>query len=225
MAKSLRDRQYEPQPDHDTYIQDFLKWTKAPDSFRKGCGGVENDEERKYIPCQKLKEKLNRRRVGDLLAALFRERSAPDVDVIINHYLRPFAILLSIGQGSMISQLSHHKSLEDNQLPFSQEPKEFPSSTQCDIWAAFRQEQWKFCALTLEYNMDSHIGPDIILPINYKEKIAEGGSSITYKIFVDRDYDKLVPPTHAVGYTFFPFQCTFLTHSRKMIPNRRTSTC
>ena len=201
MPKSLRDPQSGSQPDHDTYVQDFLKWSESPDTFRKGYGGFENEEERKYIPLEKLRERLTHRRVKGLLAALFdnEERLAPDVGVIISHYLRPFAILLGIGEGHMIYQFVRHKSLEDDRLPLLQKPSEFPSSTRRDVWAAFRQEQWAFCALTLEYSMGLQIGPDEILPINHKEKIAEGGSSITYKIIVDRDYDKLVPPEHAVG--------------------------
>lgn len=198
MFQSLRDSQSESQPDH---IQDFLKWSRLPHTFRIGCGGFENEEERKYIPLKKLRERLNRRSVEDLLGALFDngKRLAPDVDVIISHYLRPFAILLRIGEGRMIYQFVNHKTLEDDRLPLLQKPSEFPLSTRSDIWAAFRQEQWAFCALTLEYSMGLRIGPDEILPINHKEKIAEGGSSITYKILVDRDYDKLVPPEHAVG--------------------------
>ena len=201
MKKSPRDRLSGSQPDHNTYIQDFQKWIKSPDSFRIGCGGVGNEEERKYIPLEKLKERLTRRRVEDLLAALFEneERSAPNVDVVINHYLRPFAILLRIGEGSMIYQFVEYESLDDARLPLFQEPSEFPSSTRCDIWAAFRQEQWTFCAQTLDFNMSYRIEPDVILPINHKEKIAEGGSSITYKIIVDRDYDKLVLREPAVG--------------------------
>ena len=201
MFQSLRDSQSGSQPDHDPYIQDFLKWSESPHTFRIGCGGFENEEKRKYIPLKELRERLNRRSVEDLLGALFDngERLAPDVDVIISHYLRPFAILLGIGEGRMIYQFVHHKTLEDDRLPLLQKPSEFPSSTRGDIWAAFRQEQWAFCALTLEYSMGLRIGPDEILPINHKEKIAEGGSSVTYKILVDRDYDKLVPPEHAVG--------------------------
>ena len=199
MNESLRDRLPGSQPDHNTYIQDFRRWIKSPDSFRIGCDGVENEGERKYIPLEKLKERLTRRRVEDLLAALFEneERSAPNVDFIISHYLRPFAILLHIGEGSMIYQFVKYKSLEDARLPFFQEPSEFPSS-RSNIWAAFRQEQWMFCAQTFVFNTSVHIEPQVILPINHKEKIAEGGSSTTYKIMVDRDYDKLVPQEPAV---------------------------
>ena len=195
MSKLSRARHSGPQPDHDTYIQDFLQWIKSPDSYRIGCGGLETEDECKYISLAKLKERLTRRRLESLLAASFEneERPAPNVDVIINHYLRPFAILLCIGEGSMIYQFVKHKSLQDAQLPLSQEPSGFPSSTRCDLWAAFRQKQWIFYARILEFNTSFHIEPDIILPINYKEKIAEGGSSITYKIIVDRDYDKLMP--------------------------------
>ena len=62
--------------------------------------------------------------------------------------------------------------------------------------------------------MGLHIGPDEIPPIYHKEKIAEGGSSITYEINADGDCDKLVPPEHAVGWRFFLIQYTFLTDSR-----------
>ncbi len=208
------------------YVQDFLHWLKSPEASRIGCSAFENEEERVYIPLKKLKERLTRRRVKGLLSALFdnKERSAPDVDVVISHYLRAFAILLRIGKGIMIYQFVNHKSLQDERLPFLQEPSEFPSSSQCDIWAAFRQEQWAFCTLTLEYNMGLPIRPDEILPINHKEKIAEGGSSITYRIIVDREYDKLVPPDHAVGWTFFPIQYIFLTDSRTLVISTRTPT-
>lgn len=195
MSQLLRARHSGSQPDHDTHIQEFLKWIESPDSYRIGCGGVGNEEERKYIPLVKLKERLTRQRLESLLAASFEndERPAPNVDVIINHYLRPFAILLCIGEGSMIYQFVKHESLQDARLPLSQEPSEFPSSTRCDIWAAFRTKQWIFYTQTLKFNTRFHIKPDVILPINHKEKIAEGGSSITYKIIVDRDYDELLP--------------------------------
>ena len=145
MKKLPRDRYSEsqPVPDHDTHIPDFMKSSKSPDSFRIGCGGFENEEQRKHIQLKMLKERLTRRRVEALMAALSDngERSAPDVDVIINHCLRPFAILLRIGEGIMIYQSVIHKSLEYDRLPLLQRPSEFPSSPRCEIWAAFRLEQ------------------------------------------------------------------------------------
>ena len=200
MAKPIRARHSGSQPDHDTYIQEFLKWSESPGSCRKGCGGMVDEEERIYIPLEKLKERLTRRRVEGLLAALFEyeERSAPNVDVIIRHYLRPFAILLCIGEGSMIYDFVKYENLQDARLPFSEKPSDFPSSTRCDLWAVFRRKQWKFSVQTLEFNTRFHIEADVILPINRKKKIAESGSSITYKIMVDRDYDKLVPRGPAV---------------------------
>ena len=133
----------QPVPNHDTHIQDFMESSKSPDSFRIGCGEFENEEQRKHIYSKTLKKRLTRRRVKALLATLSDngERSAPDVDVIINHCLRPFAILLRIGEGSMIYQSVIHKSLEYDRLPLLQGPSEFPSSPRCEIWAAFRQEQ------------------------------------------------------------------------------------
>ena len=203
-----------------------MQWSKLEDTFRIGCGGSKDEEKRKYIPLGKLRERLTRSRVADLLAALFNneERSAPDVDIIIRHYLRPFAILLRIGEGKMISQFVKHKNLQDDRLPFDHEPLQFPSSTQRNIFAAFHQEQWAFCPLTLEYSMDVQIGPDEILPITSKEQIDEGGSSITYIIIVDRDYDELMPRGHAVGQTLFPTRCALLTDNRTMVTSTRTPT-
>ena len=201
MIKSFCDPQPRLQPDHDTSIQNFLQWFKSPDTISVGCGGSENEEERKYIPFDKLREKLSRRTVEDLLGALFNkgEIPAPEVDVVISRYLRTFAILLCISQGLMIRQFVSYRSLADDRLPLLQQPSEFPLSTQSNIFAAFYQQQWAFCASTLEYNPSLNIGPDEILPINHKEKIDEGGSSITYKIVVDKGYDLLVPSSHTVG--------------------------
>ena len=132
------------------------------------------------IPLGKLKERSTRGRMEDSLRALFANGDrSPDVDVVISHYLRPFAILLRIGEGRMICQFVNHKSLQDDQLPHTWKPSEFPSPTRPDIWATFRQEQWAFYALKLEYSRVRNIGPDEILPINQKNKIAEGGSSVT----------------------------------------------
>ena len=142
----------------------------------------------------------------------------------ISHYLRPFAIVLRIGEGRMICQFVNHKSLQDDQLPHTRKPSEFPTSTRPDIWATFRQEQWAFYALTLEYSRVRNIGPDEILPINQKNKNAKGGSPVTYKIPVDEDYDKLVPRERTVGRTFLPIWCQLLMDSRTLIFSARMPT-
>ena len=224
MIKSLP--QPRLQPDHNTSIQNFLKWFGSPDAFSVGCGGSENEEERRYIPFEKLRERLSRRTVEDLLGALFDrgEIPAPEVDVIIGRYLRTFAILLCISQGRMIRQFLSYRSLADDRLPLLQQPSEFPLSTRSNIFAAFYQHQWAFCASTLEYNPSLNIGPDEILPINHKEKIDEGGSSITYKIVVDKGYDRLVPSSHTVGRITLPIQCTLPTVNGTLTASTRTPT-
>lgn len=195
MNKSIPESQHESQPDHHPFIQDFLQWTKSQGTYRVGCGGPENDINRKYISLVVLKEKLNRRKIEELLEALFEnwEKPAPDPDWIKRHYLRPFAILLCIGEGRMIYHFVKHQRLQDHLLPFPDEPHEFPSSTRCNLYTAFRQKQWAFCAVRLEYNISSLLGTDEILPIVHKERIEDGGSAVTYKIVVDDDYDELVP--------------------------------
>ena len=197
MAESRPKAQPKSQPDDHPVIQEFLKWIEAPPTRRIGCGGSNNDVAREYISWKTLKEKLTKRKVEELLEVLFEnwEYPRPEADYITKHYLRPFAILLCIGQGRMIHHFSEHQMLQDHLLPFRDEPSTFPTSTGCKIFADFRREQWAFCAVRLEYDIRSHLEADEILPITHKERIEEGGSAIAYKIEVDADYDDLVPVT------------------------------
>ena len=191
----------ESQPDHNPHIQGFREWCESPNTFHIGCYGYDNDEKPIYISLRKLKKYLNRSRVGNLLSAVFDngDKPAPDVDRLISHYLRPFAILLYIGEGNMICHFMDYRHLKCSQLPFQSKPSGFPSSSRRDLFAAFRQVQWTFCAVNLEYSNTPALGSDDILPINSKDIIDSGGSSVIYKITVDPDYDRLMPQNHAVG--------------------------
>lgn len=183
------------QPDDHPAIQELLIWIHAPATRRLGCSGSDNDIVREYISWRTLEEKLTKSKVEELLEALFEncEYPRPEADYVTKHYLRPFAILLCIGQGRMIHHFSEHQNLQDHLLPFWDEPPTFPKSTACNIFADFRRVQWEFCAVKLEYDIRTHLEADYILPINSKELIEEGGSAIAYKIEVDADYDELVP--------------------------------
>ena len=197
MTESLRKTQSASQPDDHPVIQDFLQWTKSQSTRRIGRGGPDNDIEREYISCKILERRLDKREVEKLLDALFQdpEYPLPDADFITRHYLRSFAILLCIGEGRMIHHFSQLQGLQDQYLPFRDEPPRFPKSTRRDIYSAFRREQWAFCAVLLEYNIGYRLDTDEILPITETHRIEEGGSAITFKIAVDGDYDQLVPAT------------------------------
>lgn len=186
----------ESQPDDQPAIQDFLRWNRSEETQSLGCGGPGNDLNRRYLSRVKLEKYFSKRRVNRILEALFtgQERQVPDAESIINHYLRPFAILLCIGFGRMIRHFWQHKSLQDHLLPFHTPPHQFPSSTMCNLFEKFCREQWCFCAVKFDYKINCHLATAEIIPITQIEKIDEGGSAIIYKITVDRDYDDLVPP-------------------------------
>lgn len=183
----------ERQPENSTAIQDFLHWKDDSKIHKQGCGGRDNTFGTKYISQAALFEKLTRERIETLLNELFRnvEQPAPDAEVIRDHYLRPFAILLCAGSGPMISYFVEHPTLQDHLLPFAVKPKHFPKSTDRDLYKAFCTEQWQFCPIKLVYNMSYQLESDEILPIVQKQRIGEGGSAYVYKIVVDGDYNSL----------------------------------
>lgn len=197
----------ELQPEHHPTIQDFLRWKEDPDIHREGCGRSDSTVGIKYIPQSAVIKKLTKERIEALLNVLFRdvEQPAPDAELVMLHYRRPFAILLSVGFGRMISHFVEHLSLQDQCLPFTNEPQGFPKSTRRDLYKAFCEEQWQFCAVKLEYNMPYRLESSYVLPIIHKEKIGEGGSAKLYKIIVDEDYNSLRPckPNPAVTETLW----------------------
>ena len=196
------------QLDHDAQIQDVLSWKRSPNTCCHGSGGVDNELDRPFIPKSTLETKFKEPgKVEGLLHALFgqSDEPLPDAGYIRNRYLRPFVILLCVGQGHMIYQFVEHESLQDHHLPFRAVPEGFPSSTSCDLWEVFEKEQWSFCATPLEYNMSYHLGKDQILPIVHKKRLGEGGSAVTHRITVHPDYDSLDPPGNPSSVRF-PFE-------------------
>ncbi len=196
------------QLDYDTHIQDVLSWKNSSDTWRLGSGGVDSEFDRRFIPRSTLEKKFKEPgKVEGLLRALFGNSNdaLPDADYIRNRYLRPFVILLCVGQGEMIYQFVEHESLQDRHLPFRAVPEGFPSSATGDLWETFKKEQWGFCATDLEYNMSYHLNTDQILPVVDKERLGEGGSAVTHKITVHPDYDSLGPPgSTTVRFSFEP---------------------
>ncbi|KAL8740664.1 MAG: hypothetical protein Q9190_006661 [Brigantiaea leucoxantha] len=182
------------QPDQDGEIQAFHRWLSS--TQRQGIGGSSHATQCKYIPPSAVKEYLGAdHRVESLLTSLFKEANKSiDAEVIREHYLRPLAILLLIGEGHMIKHFVQYRSLQDHQLPYRDRPQDFPFSTDPTFFERFSNQQWQFCAADLEYNMNLHLHKEEILPITGKEEIGSGGNAVIYKISVDGEYNKLIPP-------------------------------
>lgn len=190
-----------PQRDDLQPIQAFLQWEAAQSTGRNGTQGAQNDKQAKYIQYSALKEYMSKpNTLEKLLGALFPDGyDAPDADSIREHWLRPFAILVSINHGQMINAFRRRDDLEDEKLPLRSKPANFPmssivnSSGPVNLWDLFYERQWKFCPKKLEFNMESDLDERYILPFEVKEKLGRGGSSSVHKIVVDGEYNKLRP--------------------------------
>jgi hypothetical protein len=183
----------------DETVQAFHKWKRSSEAHFSGFGGPSFETKQSFIPRSHLKEYFDRpRRLENLLDVVLdaSKRTEIDPNLVGLHYLRCFATLLCIGEGSMISHFYQHESLRDEKLPFPDRPVDFPV-TMPDKFKAFQDAQGQFCALQLEYGMNGRFKEDGIVPVIHKEKIGEGGSAIIYKILVHQDYNSLRPPSDA----------------------------
>ncbi|KAL9036137.1 MAG: hypothetical protein Q9180_004472 [Flavoplaca navasiana] len=189
----------EVQPESAPAVQAFLQWKAKPGIRRTGCRGSDNMIGFDYISQVDLQDYLTTERIKTLLQELFdnTNQSPPHAERVRSNYLRPFAILLAIGYGSMIRHFVERRELQDKSLPFPAEPEDFPKTSTHNLFQAFRNEQWQFCALPLEYDMRDDLADEYILPITAKEEISGGGSAILYKITVDEVYNKLKPADDA----------------------------
>jgi serine/threonine protein kinase len=182
-------------------LQAFHQWRLSSEAHLSGFGGPTFGTRQSFIPRSHLEEYFGRsRRLENLLDVVLDASKRPEIapNLVRLHYLRCFATLLCIGEGSLISLFYQHQSLRDEKLPFRARPDEFPT-TSPDKFKAFQDAQWQFCALNLEYGMDDRFKADDIVPIIHMEKIGEGGSAIIYKIVVDQNYNSLRPPSHAIA--------------------------
>ena len=184
------------QPEYDEEIQAFLRWIASPDSRRRGIGSSSRATQCEFIPPSEVQRYLNAgHRVECLLQSLFGkdDSRAMNAGIVREHYLRPFAILLCIGEGLMIQHFIHYPSLQDHRLPYRGCPQDFPFSPDPTFFERFQNEQWKFCAVEFEYNTNLHLHKEEILPITHIKEIGRGGNAVIHKIVVHEEYDKLVP--------------------------------
>ncbi|KAL9632109.1 MAG: hypothetical protein Q9164_005519, partial [Protoblastenia rupestris] len=212
----------ESQPDYEPAIQEFHQWRESEGARRSGIRGSDNKTTCSFIPVSILGKYLvgQSDRIERLLQALFRstEMLPPEPSYVRAHYLRPFAILLSIGQGRMILQFVLHKSLEDHRLPFRGRPTDFPLTIP-DSYHLFESHQWQFCASKLEYDMRHHLDDQAILPITQIEEIGNGENAVFHKIVVEENYNGLLPPGTILPELRFPYRNTFILKTFYDVPN------
>ena len=180
---------------HHDALQDFHAWRRSPEAQLPGIGGPDFETECFFISQSKLEKYFERpRKVENLLDAVLNSEQRPAVDAsyVRDYYLRSFATLLCIGEGSMIHHFLKYQSLRDRNLPHRVRPDEFPFTTP-GIFNDFKNAQWQFCASNLERGMNEGFKGEEILPIIRRERIGEGGSAIIYKIVIDKDYNSLRP--------------------------------
>ena len=181
------------QHDEDPYIQAFLTWRQSENTSCEGTRGFKNEELARYIPNSTLSTYFNAPRcTNNLLNALYPDRHPPDADIIIRSYMRPFAILLSLGNGCLISYFVKFEDLQDDKLPFRSKPQNFPQSSG-DVWTKFSSQQWEFCPPTLEYSRERVLDEQEILPVRFDRVIGRGGTSSAHKIDVHPFYNLLYP--------------------------------
>ncbi|KAL8713929.1 MAG: hypothetical protein Q9220_002075 [cf. Caloplaca sp. 1 TL-2023] len=184
------------QSDYDREYQAFRRWIQ--DTQRRGIGGSGHASTCCFVPVSALRKYLGASgRVESLLGFLFGKDSPTivDAETIRKHYIRPLAILLLIGHGAMIKHFVQYESLQDQRLPYRSRPTDFPFSSQdAAFFEKYFEHQWQFCTPELEYNMELFFHDEQTLPILEREEIGQGGNGLIYRIVVDREYNKLVPP-------------------------------
>ncbi|KAL9604134.1 MAG: hypothetical protein Q9219_000722 [cf. Caloplaca sp. 3 TL-2023] len=188
------------QSDQNVEFQALRRWIDS--AQQPGLGGPSHSTPCGFIPISALNGYLRTNdRVENLLTWLFGRdwTKVIDAETVRNHHLRSFSILLLIGHGKMIEYFVKYRSLQDHQLPYQTRPKDFPhSSWDQNFFDRFYDNQWQFCPMSLEYNMDLHLEKEEILPILHKEELGRGGDAIAYKIVVDSEHNKLVPKQSSV---------------------------
>ena len=162
--------------------------------LHQGIGGPRNDQSCDFIPISKLQGYLDKTKLEQLLDAVVEKsvRHEVDADHVLQHYLRPFAILLCLDKGYLIHHFYMHRSLRDASLPFGVQPDDFPHVSD-RFFDKFKRAQWQFCATEMHRNMNEHLKEEEILPFMWMKELGHGGSATVYRIVVESSYNKLLP--------------------------------
>ncbi|KAL9633347.1 MAG: hypothetical protein Q9164_004751 [Protoblastenia rupestris] len=186
-------------------VLQFHKWVKSSDASESGIGGLSHDKPCNFIPQSKLQAYMDKEELKQSLDIVVEDSVRQDVstEYVSKYYLRPFAILLCIGQGSLIQHFVKHKSLRDNNLPFDSRPSDFPYLEK-DFFDEFQKSQWKFCPVELVYNMNECLKEEEILPFTLFEEIGWDGT------LEDFMRESVPPSNHEDTFTFWDHLCNIM---------------
>ncbi|KAN0092430.1 hypothetical protein V8E51_018277 [Hyaloscypha variabilis] len=192
----------------DPCVHDFSTWyarSKIPGSI---TADLQNSHG--FIPTSLLyayfENSLRERLLESTTETNFPRFSSYELQLIHNRYLKVFSILLLLNHGSLIRNFMVDEKLSDSFLPFESRPAQLPN----DLFDAFYEQQWSFCATVLFDQMDVEFHPRIILPITEKQKLADGGTSEVYKITLHPEYNGLIMSSRESGYALRPLGNTFV---------------
>lgn len=177
------------QPNHEDAIKAAKDWVGEngiPSYSSHDARPVEN---RKFVPEKLLRDYL-RKHVSEILKALFGGRVPRSVssDAIWKTHARVFFTLLFAGRGLYIGHFLSRNDLGDSRLPFFERPTRFPDDASDPFFDTFKEEQWRFCPAVLLQQQHIEIDEKEILPIIAKEKLAEGSTSVVFKVTLHADY-------------------------------------
>jgi hypothetical protein len=194
MAQQQRDSLYYDieQPDDNRYLQDFHQYLQ--ESVIRTDSPITSQRE-EFVPFEQIEEHFNEEgRLIDILSAIFPdEEPIPVEDTVVQaQYLKTLCILLSIGAARYIRHFVEHNGLSDVRLPHTSKPHNFPiSPARPNLWEAFYEKQWVFCAAEINYKINDSLEPNRILPIVKREVLGEGGSAVVSKIVLHTSFNKL----------------------------------
>ena len=182
------------QSDQSPAAQKFHSWEKSPRTYRLGVASADFHKEVAYVPLPETRRYLNDSRTENLLKSLYGNNGddIPATNYVISGFLRPFAILVSIGYGKWIHLFLQKQTLRDEKFPVRSKPPDFPESSDDELWRLFFARQWKFYPESLVLNMeDWQLCEHHILPIQDVVHVDSGGTSDIFKFKLDPDYDRL----------------------------------
>ena len=172
----------------------FHQWRQSPEALLPGIGDPKSNHQRGFVALSTLRGYLTKQTVESLLDAVVKSsRQDVDAQYVLDFYLRPFAILLCMGEGGLIQHFVKYSKLRDGGLPFDTKPVDFPCTEDEHLFEKFKKSQWQFCAADLHWNMNAWLKEEEILPILRMDEIGAGGSATVYKIVIEEEYNTLVP--------------------------------
>lgn len=177
------------QPDSPTEIQKYLAYLESDKCALSGrCGGSSIA----FIPRRSLLSYFGQqtRCIEQLLREAFQEdaHTISEAQVILDHFLVVFTILLRIGKALALPRFVE-RDYTDERLPFFDRPRHFPK-LDSPFFEAFFDAQWTFCPVKLPKNPENYeLEPEQILPLAEKHKIAENTGLCIYRAKIHQEYD------------------------------------